>query len=1047
MTFAEKLVSLILRQRFMVIGAAVLLAVWGIWAFMRLPIEAYPDVAPLKVQIISQWPGRGSEEVERGITVPVEAAIAGLPKMASIRSISLFGLSVVTVIFEDDADNYQSRQQILSRVNSLTLPAGVNPNLSPDSGATGELYRYTLEGEGIDVMELKTLQDWVLEREFKKVPGVVDVVSFGGPIKQYHIQVDPLRLKNYNIAVQQLFNAVAGSNNNIGANTIDHGEESYVVRGIGLIRNVSDLEQIVLASRGGTPVQVKDVATVSIGSPPRLGLVGKDKKGDVAEGIVLARRGENALEVLGRVKEKVLELNQSILPSGVKIKPYYDRTDLIHMTTHTVFENLIVGIALVVGILLLFLGNLRSAFIVTVTIPLSLLFAFIVMERYKVPANLLSLGAVDFGIIVNAAVIIVEHIFSGVVESKGENIFEVIQHAAKAMFGAIFFSTAVIIAAYIPLFAMEGVEARIFTPMAFTMGFALLASLLLSFTLVPVLSYYLLKGKAWKENTPIMTFCQKALIPLLKKALRFPKMSFSVAILFFLLSIAAAPFLGTEFLPTLEEGNIWLRATLPMTTNLSYASKIVDQTRGLLLTFPEVDRIVSQLGRPDDGTDATGFFNAEYGIYLKPFSAWRSGMTKPKLISEMEKKLSVFPGISYNFSQAIQDNVNEAVSGVKGSNSVKFYGADLRVLEQKAADVAGILKSVPGVKDVGIFRELGQPAVNIEIDRKKCARYGISVSDLENIIQLAIGGQSATEVIEGEKRFDVVIRWQPKYRQDLNSISNLLVDAQDGQRIPLSQLASITTENGPALIYRENHSRFIPIKFGVGGRDLGSTILEAQAKVKKSVSLPFGYHVEWSGEFGEMKRAQERLAITIPLSLCAIWILLYLAFHSFRDTLLIFINVPLALAGGIFTLLATHTNFSVSAAIGFVSLFGIAVENGVVLITFFNELRRQGVPLEEAIIKGVEARLRPVLMTALLAALGLLPAAISTGIGSQAQKPLAMVIVGGAISATFLTLIILPLCYRYISKFEPPSGKESPPGSKESGGETPAEKKAELAVN
>ncbi|HZR46897.1 MAG TPA: CusA/CzcA family heavy metal efflux RND transporter, partial [Candidatus Manganitrophaceae bacterium] len=762
----------------------------------------------------------------------------------------------------------------------------------------------------------------------------------------------------------------------------------------------------------------KDVATVSVGEQPRLGLVGKDHQDDVVEGIVLLRRGEIPEETLARVREKVAEVNGSILPNGATVTPYYDRMDLIKTTTHTVLKNLTEGMVLVVLILLLFLGNIRSALIVAVTIPLSLLCAFILMHHNGIPANLLSLGAVDFGIIVDAAVIMVENIFRHLAEKRQNSeaaeatLFSAIQEVQRP----IFLSTSIIVAAYIPLFAMKGIEGRIFTPMAYTMGFALIAALILSMTLAPVLSSFFLTKGPLHERTVVMTPIRRVFMPLLRLMLVRRGIVLLGAFALLIFGLILIPRIGTEFMPTLEEGNIWLRTTLPASINLPSASRQVHQTREMLLEFPEVKTVISQLGRPDDGTDASGFFNAEYGIYLHPPSLWRSGMTKEKIVEEMENKLKVFPGIGYNFSQYIQDNVQEAVSGVKGANVAKLYGPDLNVLEKNAKEVVSALRSVPGIEDVGVFKELGQPELAIEIDRDRSARYGINVADIENIIQVAVGGQTATQVLEGERRHDVIVRWLPKYREEVDSIANILIDTSDGQRIPLSAVAKISFRTGPSFIYREAHSRYIPIKFSVRGRDLGGTIAEAQGRVASRVHLPFGYRIDWSGEFGEMKAAQGRLLVTVPLSLAVILLLLYTNFNSVKNTLLVFTTIPLALVGGIFTLAVTGMPLSISAAIGFISLFGIAVLDGVILITYLEQLRQEGLSLEEAIIQGVNLRLRPVLMTALLAALGLLPAALSNGIGAQAQKPLAVVIVGGLLFTTFLTLFVLPLIYQAVEE-------------------------------
>jgi cobalt-zinc-cadmium resistance protein CzcA len=1016
----KKVIEFCLIRRSMVLAVVVFFLAAGFVAFHRLNIEAYPDPSPPMMEVITQSPGQSAEEVERYITIPIEIAVAGLPGLQHVRSISLYGLSSVKVQFSYDTDYYFALQQVLNRLNTLNLPNNAQPFISPES-AVGEVYRYQLVGPpGYSLTDLKTIQDWVLERRFKTVPGVIDVVGWGGLTKQYNVEVDLNKLVAYKITLPQLIAAISNSNINVGARTLDIGQQSANVRGIGLIRSLDDINNIVLTESGGTPVLLKDVAQALVGHTQRLGIAGRDDDSEIVEGIVLMRRGEKTLEVIKRIEAEVENINKSgILPAGVQIKPFYDRRELISVTTHTVLHNLIFGIILIFFIQLLFLGDLRSAIIVSASIPIALFFSVMIMYLRGDSANLLSVGAIDFGIIVDSTVIMVENIFRHLRESEQGNGKSSKLHrillAAGEVDKSIFFSTAIIIAAFIPLFTMQGVEGQIFAPMAKTYGYAMIGALLATFTVAPVLSSFLLSEKV-KEKEPLLLRKIRPIYAfLLHRCIKHRFITASLAVALLTATIAIVPLLGAEFLPKLEEGNLWIRATLPPTISLEAGEPYVARMRDIMRKFPEVITVVSQHGRPDDGTDPTGFFNVEFFVPLKPFDQWPTGMTKEKLIERMKAELQKeFVGVVFNFSQTIQDNVEEAVSGVKGENSVKLFGTDLQVLEDKADEIRNQLQSVRGIEDVGVFTELGQPNVLIEVNRERCARYGLATGDVNAIVQAAIGGQAVTEVFEGERHFPLVVRLLPQYRQNIEAIKSILVTAPDGAQVPLGDLCNITLKSGASYIYRENNQRYIPIKFSVRGRDLASTVAEAKQKVESNLKLPDGYHVEWSGEFGELKEAEERLAYIVPISLLLIMLLLYSAFNTLRDCFLVMTSIPFALIGGIFALFLLQINFSVSAAVGFISLFGIAVMEGVILISYYNQLRQRGYLREEALVRAATIRMRPVLMTCMSACIGLLPAALSRGIGSQTQRPLATVIVGGMLLAPILILLIVPVLISFL---------------------------------
>ena len=1022
----KRVIEFSLARRSMVLAVTVVLLVAGVAAFHRLNIEAYPDPSPPMMEIITQNSGQSAEEIERYITIPIEIAVAGMPSLAHVRSISLYGLSDVKVQFAYDTDYYADLQQVLNRLNTLQLPNSAQPVISPES-AVGEVFRYELVGApGVSLTDLKTTQDWVLERRFRTIPGVIDVVGWGGLTKEFHVDVDLNKLTAYHVTLAQVLQAISNSNLNVGARTLRMGQQSANVRGIGLIRSLEDINNIVLAQSGGTPVYLKDVAQTEVGHTERLGIAGRDTDPDIVEGIVLMRRGEKTVEVVERIASEVDQINKSgTLPAGIQIKPFYDRRDLINVTTHTVVHNVVFGIVLIFIIQFVFLGDLRSAIIVSATIPVALFFSVLIMYARGDSANLLSVGAIDFGIIVDSTVIMVENIFRhlrersiGVpVTSSGEKrskLYKILLSASEVD-KAIFFSAAIIIAAFIPLFTMQGVEGQIFAPMAKTYGYALAGALLATFTVSPVLSAYLLPEKLTEKETILVRKLKSAYTFVLRHALKHRVVTATGAIALLAATIAMVPMIGTEFLPKLEEGNLWIRATLPPTIALEDGEPYVARMREVLLRFPEVTTVVTQHGRPDDGTDPTGFFNVEFFAPLKPFNEWPKGLSKAVLIGRMKDELhKQFIGVDFNFSQTIEDNVEEAVSGVKGENSVKLFGADLQELEDNAASIKNQIATVPGIEDAGIFTELGQPNVLIEVDRQRCARFGLVAGDVNAVVQAAIGGQALTEVFEGERQFPLVARLLPQYRQNLDAIKAVLVSAPIGAQVPLDELCNISLRSGASYIYRENNQRYIPIKFSVRGRDLGSSVAEAQKRVVENIKLPQGFHAEWSGEFGELKEAEARLGYIVPLSILLIIILLYSTFNSLRDSLLVLVSIPFAVIGGIIALFITGTNFSVSAAVGFISLFGVSVMEGVILISYYNQRRHYGHPREEALKQAAEVRMRPVLMTCISACIGLLPAAVSTGIGSQTQRPLATVIVGGMLLAPALILLLIPVLITFL---------------------------------
>jgi cobalt-zinc-cadmium resistance protein CzcA len=1013
-----RIVEFALEQRVFVCALGLLLLFGGLYAFHILDVVAYPDPSPPMVEVITQYPGWSAEEIERQISIPIEIGLTGMPGLVDIRSLSIFGLSDIKFYFDFSTKYFFDRQEVLNRLAMVTLPDGVQPTLSP-WWAIAEIYRYELTGDKASLTELKTLQDWKLQREFKRVRGVVDVTAFGGTTKEYHVDINPGALISYGVSLSQVTAALANSNANVGGNYLTVGGQSYNIRGLGLIDNLEDIENIMVAEKDGTPIFIRNLGKVSVGNRVRLGKVGIDDRDDVVEGVVLLQRGAKAFPVLERVKKKVEELNTWKLPQGVQVKTFYDRTVLIHTTIETVMDILISGVVLVFVILYVFLGHLRSAVIVALTVPMALLFTFSMMMMVGESANLISLGAVDFGIIVDSTLIMVESIFAHLAHrsAAGLTVPMHIMRAAREVGRPIFFATTIIVVAFIPLFTMTGVPGKIFAPMSLTYGFALSGALLMAFTLAPALCTLLLNGPINEKDTVLVRVVRHSYMRALKWALEHELLVVSVAGGLFVLALLSVPFLGGEFMPALEEGNLWVRATMPVDISFEQASRLTTEIRNIFRQFPEVTNIVSQLGRPDDGTDPTSFFNAEFLVNLKPKKEWRQEITtKQKLIGEIDDVLEKIPGVTFNFSQVIQDNVQEAMSGVKGENSIKLFGPDLKLLEAKALEIEKIMRQVPGVKDLGIFHLMGQPNLLIQVDRQACARYGLLVSDVNQVVQAAIGGQAVTRVFEGERWFDLVVRFMPEFRQDIEAIGNIQVSTPDGARIPLKQLAAISLQTGAFIIYRENNERYIPIKFSVRGRDLESTVKEADTLIRQQVTLPERYRFEWHGEYDQLQDEKRRLATIVPASLVFILFLVYLAVNSFKDAVLVLLAVPFALVGGIFSLLLTGTNFSISAAVGFISLFGVAIQGGLILVVRIRDLMEEGYDLRTAILTSADVRMRPVLMTTLAAAIGLLPAAVATGIGAQSQQPLARVVVGGMLTSAFLILMVLPVLYQLLHR-------------------------------
>jgi cobalt-zinc-cadmium resistance protein CzcA len=1029
----QRSVDFALRNRFLVLCVGILLLIWGGVSFKALPVEAYPDVANNYVQVITQWPGRAAEEIEQQVSIPIEVQMNGLPQLVALRSVSLFGLSSVMMIFDDGSNNDLNRQKVLERLSQVNLPAGLQPTIGPDYSPVGQIYFYTLKSTNpaYDSMGLKTLQDWVLTKQLKSVPDVIDVVSFGGVTREYQVQVDPNRLIAYGLNIGQVEQALANNNVNAGGSFIERGAQAVNVRAVGLMETSADAGMTVLKTQNGIPVRVRDIGLVQQGPKIRLGQVGKavhPEPGkviddpDVVSGIVLLRKGADADTVLTALHEKVKFLNEHFLPPGVKIVPHLDRSNLVHLTTDTVLHNLAEGIGLVVLILLLFLGNVRGALIVALTIPFSLLFAAICLDLRHIPANLLSLGALDFGMIVEGAVVMVENIVRLLSHANPndphESVTSKIRRAGREVQRPVFFSIAIIITAYLPIFTLQRVEGRLFKPMAWTVAFALAGALLFSMFITPVLAsmVYPRGTKEWRN--PMMHLLTRLYARGLDKAIHHRWITAAAAAASLGGVLWLARDIGSEFLPHLDEGAIWARGSLAPSTGPTEGTRIMNRARLIFASFPEVTQVVSQVGRPDDGTDTTGFFNTEYFIDLKPKSEWRPmfHQDKDQLIEAMNAKAEQIPGVTWNFSQPISDNMEEAVSGVKGQLAVKIYGTDLPMLEQKADEIVRVMSAVRGVEGLGVFRVIGQPNLNLIVDRAKADRFGINVSDIQDAIETAVGGKAVSQVLRGEERYDLVVRYLPEYRSTMEQIENIRILAPSGERVALRQLCDITVKDGASEIYREGNSRYVAIKYGVRGRDLGSTVEEAIKKVTGQVKLPPGYRLEWAGEYESQKRSARRLAIVIPLTLLIIFIILYSMFSSMKWAALVLMNVAMAPVGGILAMYYTHTNFSVSSGVGFLALFGVSVQTGVILVEYMNQLRARGHSVLHAAREGAILRFRPILMTMLVASLGLLPAATSHGIGSDSQRPFAIVIVGGLMAVLAMSIFLLPALYVWIAR-------------------------------
>src|SRR5271166_955815 len=1024
------LVDFALRNRTLVLALGVGLLIWGIISFHNLPIEAYPDVADKYVWVITQWPGRAAEEVEQQVTIPIETQMNGLGHLTHLRSTSLAGLSFITAIFDDDSENLLNRQQVLEKLTLVNLPPGLNPQIGPDFSPAGQIYFYTLQSTNpkYDIMDLKALQDWVVFKYLMSVPNMAAVSIFGGETREYQVQVDPDKLVAYGLSIAQVEQALAANNLNGGGSFIEKGQQAYNIRAVGLMQTTDDVGATVLKVQNGTPVRVRDVATVTQGPKIRLGKLGKairhaDGKvidnDDVVEGIVQMRKGAEAESVLRNIDLKVDFLNKHVLPPGVKIVPHIDRDDLVHLTTHTVLHNLTEGILLVVLVLFFFLGNIRSALIVAITIPFSLFFASILLDLSHIPANLLSLGALDFGMIVDGAVVMIENILRRLENHQRGSIDETIRSAAHEVQRPVFYAITIIIISYLPIFTLQRVEGRLFRPMAWTVTFALAGALFFSILLAPVLASFFFRRGVKEWHNPAMSWITARYQPTLEwiMARRLVALAAGVFIVGVSLFLAFGGVIGSEFLPHLDEGSIWARGTLSPSTGPTEGQRIMDQARLIFAGFPEVTQVVSQVGRSDDGTDATGFFNTEYFVDLKPRDQWRPQFRgrKELLIEAMDKEVEKIPGVEWGFSQPIADNMEEAVSGVKGELAVKIFGSDLHDLEQKGEEIMAAMKGVPGVADLGLFRVLGQPNVDIKVNRAKADRYGINVADVQDAIQTAVGGNPVSQILIGEKRFDLVPRYQGQYRKSIDDIANIRLLAPTGERVSLGELCDITVDNGASMIYREGNQRYIAIKYSVRGRDLGSTVEQAMATVNREVKLPQGYTLDWAGEYESQKRANHRLAIVIPLTLLVIMLVLYSMFRSFKWGFLVLLNLGLAPIGGLLALLITGTHFSVSTGVGLLALFGVSVQTGVIMIEYINQLRGRGYALQEAVVLGATRRLRPIMMTMLVASLGLIPAALSHGIGSDSQRPFAIVIVGGLLTELALSLLLLPAFYAWMA--------------------------------
>jgi cobalt-zinc-cadmium resistance protein CzcA len=1017
-----RLVSFALKQPFVIIIAALALMGWGVWSFQKLPIDAYPDLSPPHVELITQWPGHASEEVERLVTIPLEVELNGIPRLESLRSISLYGLSFIAMNFEYGADPYFVREQAFERMANAQMPPGLTPSLSPLYSPSGLIYRYVLQSPDRSPQDLKVLEDWVLERHYRSIQGVADDSGFGGTTMQYQVLLDPTKLFAYGVNVPQIFQQLGNNNANAGGGFYTQGGQFYYIRGLGLVRDIEDINNIIIQEKNGTPVRVKDLAQVQLGYAPRLGQFGYMKQNEAVEGVILMRVGEQAQVILRRVEAMTKELNEHVLPPDVKIVPYYDRQGLIEETKQTVEANLLRGMLLVLVILGLFLFSVRTALIVAVTSPFALMFSFICLDWRHIPANLLSIGAIDFGIIVDGSVVMVENIFRELAERANQeyDLLAVIRSAAKDVERPIFYAIAVIIAGYLPIYVLTGPSGRLFQPMADTMSFALLGALLCALTVLPVLCAYFLRKHVHEPEVRFYVRIRNLYGRMLGWCLYNRLVTVGLVLAVFACSLLLIPYIGGEFMPHLDEGALWVRATTPYTISFEEASKLSPQIRNILSSFPQVTTVANELGRPDDGTDPTGFFNNEFFVDLKPYSdpVWKGEIHgKPQLVEAIQKKLAAFPGVIFNFTQPAEDAVDEAETGLKSALAVKIFGPDLNLLAEKAAQVKDILLKTPGITEITVVKETGQPSLTIVPDRAKLARYGLNVSDVNTLIGTALGGQAATQVIQGERQFDMVVRMQEPYRSDENAIRNLLIATPDGQYLPLGQFCDIKVESGASFIYRESNSRYIGVQFSVEGRDLAGAVGDARKRVEDAIKLPIGYKFDWGGEYKEYLASQAQMKIILPLTVLLILAILFALYGNFKFPMIIFFSVLVTEpVGGLLALRLTHTNFSVSSMLGFVALMGVAVQTSVILYSFINKLRLEGRDIVDATLEASLLRLRPIMMTALVACFGLLPAAMSTGIGSDSQKPFAIVIVGGLASRLLLSIFLAPVLYALVAR-------------------------------
>ena len=1016
----NRIVASSLRQRFLVVLMTIVLIGAGSRSLNRLPVDAYPDLSPPIVEVITQWPGHAAEEVERLITVPTEREMNGLPRLTTSRSISLYGLSVVILTFENGTDDYFARQQAFNRLGDLTLPSGVTPTLAPLSAPSGLIYRYVLQSSDRSPMELKTFEDWIVEPQYRSVPGVADDSGFGGGTMQYQVLLDPARVASVGLSVQQVEDALTANNSNAGGGFYSQGGQFYYVRGMGRIKTLEDVGNVVVAVHDGTPVLVKDVGRVVIGIAPRLGEFGYQDQDDAVEGVILLRTGEKTQDVLTGVEAKTRELNSAILPADVKVLPFYDRSDLVDLTKEVVERNLLRGMLLVVAVLIFFLYDFRAGLIVAASIPLALLFAFVCLDFQKASANLLSIGAIDFGILVDGAVVMVENIFRQMAarEPGSRDVVEIIKDAAAEVDRALVYAVAVIVAGFLPIYALSGPSGKLFKPMADTMVFALIGSLIVTLTLLPILCAWFMRPGVKERRNAAFEAMKSLYIRGLDECLARPWETTLASAALLALSLLLIPSVGAEFMPKLDEGALWVRATMPYTISFDEAAKIAPQVRQVLRSFPEVTTVASELGRPDDGTDPTGFFNVEFYVGLKPYARWHGHYhNKAGLIEAVSEKLAAFPGITFNYTQPAEDAVDEAETGLKSALAVKVFGIDLHTLEQKGKAIKKVLEQVRGIREVTLVQELGQPSLTITIDRARIARYGVNVADINALIQTAIGGDVATQVEQGEKQFDLAVRLDQQYRDNPQEIGNILVATPGGQQVPLKEFADIQVTNGASFIYRENNSRYIGVQFSVAGRDLAGAVDDAMRQVHRTVALPQGYRLDWGGEYSDYTASRAELRIILPLTLFLIFLLLFALYSNLKFPLITVLGVLLsAPVGGIVALWLTGTPFSVSSGIGFLALFGVSVQTAVVYISYVNELRREGTDLDEAIRQGAILRLRPIMMTALVAAFGLLPVAVATGVGTDSQRPFALVIVSGLFTRLLISVFLMPVLYKLAAR-------------------------------